>query len=137
MPDQTVKVAFSPPSNWSFDKNPAHMSAAGKIILHRDPGSAAWTFVSVNGLPGGFTSNLQGNGSQITIQDPFTPPYNTPIPYTITVALNGTNYTSPLQGSAQAAGGPPVARMSAGASATQLAAGPPPIIMNDGTTAAQ
>jgi hypothetical protein len=119
MPDQTVKVTFSPPSSWTFDQNPAHMSAAGKIILHRDPGDAAWTFVSANGLPAGYTSGLQGNGSQIAIEDPYGPPYNTPLAYSVTVSLNGTNYTSPPQ------------------TATQVAAGPPPIIVNDGTTGAR
>lgn len=42
MPDQTVKVTFTAPSTFTFDPETASMSGAGKINMHRDPGSADW-----------------------------------------------------------------------------------------------
>ena len=117
MPDQTVKVTFTPPnaSSWMFDPNPAHMSAAGKVKLRRDPQSPNWTFVSANGLPTGYTWDLQGNGTGIDINDPHLPPLHVGVPFSVTVSYEGTTYTSPMAGPAL------------------IAAGPPPVIMNDGT----
>lgn len=96
MPDQTVKVTFTPPSTFTFKPEEARMSAAGKIILHRDPGTANWTFVSVNGLPSPeFTWRVKGNGSSIEIDDAFTSigDYS----YTVTVNDATGNHTSPKQ----------------------------------------
>lgn len=127
MPDQTVKVTFTPPAAWTFDPNPVHMTAAGKVILHRDPGSAAWVFVRATGLPAGFTWSIQGNGSQLVIQDPYGPPYNQPFAYGVTVSLNGTEYSSPMR----------IAGAAAAVGKMMAAAGPPPIITNDGSTTSQ
>ena len=93
MPDQTVKVSFTAPSTFSFDPETATMTAAGKINLHRDPGSANWTFVSVNELPSPeYSWNITGNGSGATINDGHTS--NGASHYTVTVSQNGNTYTS-------------------------------------------
>jgi hypothetical protein len=93
MPDQTVKVTFTAPSTFSFDPETATMTAAGKINFHRDPGSATWTFVSVNGLPAPqFTSQLTGNGSGMTVNDGYTSTGD--FGYTVTVNDATGNHTS-------------------------------------------
>jgi hypothetical protein len=93
MPDQTVKVTFTAPSTFTFTPPTASMTAAGKVILHRDPGSANWTFVSVNELPSpGYTWEVTGNGSGISIDDGFTT--NGGSHYTVTVQQGNNTYTS-------------------------------------------
>jgi hypothetical protein len=93
MPDQTVKVTFTAPSTFTFDKETTTMTAAGKVNFHRDPGSAAWTFVSVNGLPSPeYTSSVTGNGSGITVNDACTS--NGGSSYTVTVNDATGNHTS-------------------------------------------
>ncbi|MFI5241762.1 MAG: hypothetical protein ACHQRL_02045 [Gemmatimonadales bacterium] len=93
MPDQTVKVTFTAPSTFTFDKEATTMTAAGKINFHRDPGSAAWTFVSVNGLPSPeYTSSVTGNGSGLTVNDGHTT--NGSSGYTVTVNDATGNHTS-------------------------------------------
>ncbi len=93
MPDQTVKVTFTAPSTFTFNPEVATMTGAGKVILHRDPGSADWTFVSVNGLPTAeYTWHLTGNGSGVQIDDAYTS--NGPSGYTVTVNDASGNHTS-------------------------------------------
>lgn len=93
MPDQTVKVTFTAPSTFTFDPSTATMTAAGKIILRRDPGTADWTFVSVNGLPSPeYTWTVTGDGSGIEIDDAFTS--NGASSYTVTVHDATGNHTS-------------------------------------------
>ena len=93
MPDQTVKVTFTAPSTFTFDKPTTTMTAAGKVIFHRDPGSAAWTFVSVNGLPSPeYTWSVTGNGSGITVNDACSS--NGASGYTVTVNDATGNHTS-------------------------------------------
>jgi hypothetical protein len=93
MPDQTVKVTFTAPSTFTFDKETTTMTAAGKINFHRDPGSATWTFVSVNGLPSPeYTSSVTGNGSGITVNDAYTSIGSSG--YTVTVNDATGNHTS-------------------------------------------
>ncbi len=95
MPDQTVKVSFTAPSTFSFDPETATMSASGKINFHRDPGSANWTFVSINGLPSPqFTSSLTGNGSGMSVNDGHTSTGD--FGYTVTVNDASGNHTSQL-----------------------------------------
>jgi|SRR6185437_15396041 len=72
MPDITVQVTFSDPNTFSFDPPVASLNAAGKIIFQRKPAGAAWTFVSINNLPGQFTWRLKGNGSELEVDDAFT-----------------------------------------------------------------
>lgn len=96
MPDQTVKVAFTAPNTFTFDHQVTTMTAAGKVLLRRDPGNADWTFVSVNGLPSPeYSWSVTGNGSGITINDAFTS--NGASPYTVTVHDRNGDHTSEKQ----------------------------------------
>lgn len=93
MPDQTVKVTFTSPDAFTFEPEVVSMTAAGKIIMHRDPGTADWTFVSVNELPSPeFTSSVDGNGRSATVNDAYTS--NGSSSYTVTVHDQGGNHTS-------------------------------------------
>ena len=91
MPDQTVKVTFTAPNAFTFDPPTAIMTAAGKINLHRHPGNANWTFVSVNELPSPeYGWSITGNGSEVQINDAHTS--NGSSHYTVTVQdANGTH----------------------------------------------
>lgn len=94
MPDQTVQVTFTPPNGWTFDPPTPHMTAAGKIKLQQHPANAAWKFVSAKVTGGGdqFHVTVNPNGTQVTIDDKCTAPGL--FPYTVTVALNGQQYSS-------------------------------------------
>jgi hypothetical protein len=93
MPDQTVKVTYTPPNTFTFDKEVTTMTAAGKILLHREPGSATWTFVSVNGLPAPeYTWRVTGDGSGIEIDDAFSS--DGASGYTVTVQDGGGDHKS-------------------------------------------
>jgi hypothetical protein len=93
MPDQTVKVSFTAPSTFAFDPETVTMTAAGKINFHRNPGSASWTFVSINGLPTSqFTSTTTGNGSEATVNDTYSSTGD--FGYTVTVNDATGNHTS-------------------------------------------
>jgi hypothetical protein len=94
MPDQTVKVTFNTPSTFTFDPETVTMTAAGRVNFHQeDPASAAWTLVSVNGLPSPeYTSSVTGNGSGITVNDAHTS--NGGSSYTVTVHDATGNHTS-------------------------------------------
>jgi hypothetical protein len=109
MADQNVDVTFVPPNpnSWVFDDQTVHMSAAGKINLHRKPASATWTFVTATGLPAGYTVTVAGNGSLLKIDDPHDPPYGVIRKYSVTVTDGTTQYVSPMQTASQVAGGPP------------------------------
>ena len=100
MPDQTVDVTFSPTAKpqFSFDPESVTMTAAGKVIFHRRPQSAAWTFK--NGTVKGdmlkeFSAAVQGNGTVLQIDDKFFDKTRTPYEYTVTVELDGVTFTSP------------------------------------------
>lgn len=100
MPDQTVKVAFDSTSNtFTFDPPDVPMTAAGKIIMHKKPDTADWTFVSVNELPTQFTSSVTGNGKDVTIDDGHTS--NGSWHYTVTVHDASGDHTSDIQAPAQ------------------------------------
>ncbi|MDQ6736213.1 MAG: hypothetical protein M3Z30_00755 [Gemmatimonadota bacterium] len=93
MPDQTVQITFSAPNNFTFTPPSATMTAAGKVILHRSPGNAGWTFVSVNELPSPeYSWTITGNGSGVQINDGHTS--NGGSHYTVTIEQNGVQYTS-------------------------------------------
>jgi hypothetical protein len=93
MPDQTVKVTFTTPSTFAFDPPSAIMTAAGKVNFHRDPGTASWTFVSVNELPSPeYSSTVTGNGSGVAVDDAHTS--NGGSSYTVTVNDATGNHTS-------------------------------------------
>jgi hypothetical protein len=102
VPDQTVKVTFDPNADpqFTFDPPPGdvRMTAAGKIILNRSPGSAAWKFTDgdVKKDPlAEFEPTVHGNGSSLHINDQFKDTTRTEYDYYVTVELNGTSYTSP------------------------------------------
>lgn len=93
MPDQTVKVTFTAPSTFVFDPPSVSMTAAGKIVMHRHPETANWTFVSVNELPSPeYSYTLIGNGSSADVHDAFTS--NGSSHYTVTVNDASGNHTS-------------------------------------------
>lgn len=92
MPDQTVKVSFTAPNSFTFDPQDVPMTAAGKIVMHQNPSSVDWTFVSVNELPAQFTSNVTGNGQGVTINDGHTS--NGSWHYTVTVHDASGDHTS-------------------------------------------
>ena len=93
MPDQTVKVTFTAPDTFTFDKEVVTMTAAGKVVMHQHPETADWTFVSVNNLPSPeYTSTVTGNGSGITINDGHTS--SGASSYTVTVHDASGNHTS-------------------------------------------
>ena len=102
MPDQTMKVMFDPGANpqFTFDPPPGDvtMTAAGKIIFNRSPGSATWKFTGGDvkrDLLDEFTPSVHGNGSSLHIDDQFKDVDRTEYEYFVTVELNGTSYTSP------------------------------------------
>lgn len=100
MPDQTVTVTFSPTPKpqFTFDPDQVRMTAAGKIILNRSPGSANWKFTAgdvKNDVLREFSSSVHGNGSSLHIDDQFKDAALTSYDYFITVELNGTSFTSP------------------------------------------
>jgi hypothetical protein len=102
VPDQTVMVTFNPNANpqFTFDPPPGdvRMTAAGKIILNRSPGSANWKFTGgdVKEDPlDEFEGSVHGNGSSLHIDDRFKDKDRTEYDYYVMVQLDGTSYTSP------------------------------------------
>ena len=101
MPDQTVKVTFDPNANPQFTFDPptdVTMTAAGKVIFNRVPGSANWKFTGgdVKKDPlDEFEGSVHGNGSSLHIDDQFKDTTKTGYDYYVTVELKGTTYTSP------------------------------------------
>ena len=93
--DKDVTVGFSPPNTWSFSPPSVTMRASGKIKLKRAK-DQDWAFVSATVLNGGtqFTAETPGNsGATLDIRDEHTSDGSWG--YTVTVSLNGTQYTSP------------------------------------------
>jgi len=100
VPDQNVNLSFDPNANpqFEFDRDTVTMTAAGKVIFHRRPSTAEWTFrdgaVKDDKLKE-FSSTVQGNGKLLDIDDKFYDRQKTSYEYNITVELHGTTYTSP------------------------------------------
>lgn len=70
MPDQTVQVTFNGTGSFEFDPPAPTMTSAGKIVLHRNPANADWTFLSVDDLPASqFSWTVTGNGSGAEVND--------------------------------------------------------------------
>lgn len=99
VPDQTVKVSFTAPNTFAFDPPSVTLTAAGKIVMHQEPTTANWTFVSVNELPPQFTSSVTGNGNGITVNDGHTSDGSWH--YTVTVHDATGDHTSDVQAPAQ------------------------------------
>ena len=95
VPDQTVKVSFTAPSTFVFDPPAVTLTSAGKIVMHQEPTTADWTFVSVNELPAQFTSSVTGNGNGITVNDGHTSDGSWH--YTVTVHDASGDHTSDVQ----------------------------------------
>lgn len=95
MPDQTVKVTFTPPNRWTFAPDPVRMTAAGKVVLNRDPGNADWTFTNASVKDGGgqFHPRVNPGGQHAEIRDDHTSMGS--FEYTVTVQDGNGTYTSP------------------------------------------
>jgi len=108
MPDQNVDVSYDPNGNpvWTISDPEVEMTEAGKIIFHRKPANATWTFVRINGIPSDWSQGAQGANYQV--DDPHDPLGSWA--YTITINYDGTEVTGPE---------------------LLAKADPPPIIMNE------
>ena len=101
MPDQNVDVTVdssTTPPTFTFSPPSVTMTAAGKVILHRKPTQAAWTFVGgnvKNDTLGNFTTNVAGDGKTLTFNDALKDTVRTTYNYNVTILLNGSNVTSP------------------------------------------
>lgn len=103
MPDITIKVTFDQNATpqFTFDPpGPSVMTAAGKLIFTRKATQppATWSFVSANvqnDLLGEFSSNPQGNGTSLQLNDAFHDSVRTSYCYTITVTNGTMQWTSP------------------------------------------
>ena len=95
---QNVDVTFTPPNSWNFTPDPVPMSAAGKVNLHKRPANAPWNFVSATVINGGtqFTVNPPSANGDVLIVDDAHDTLGSWV-YTVTVSLNGQQYTSPSE----------------------------------------
>ena len=98
MPDQSVEVTFDPNADPQFTFMPATvtMTRAGRIVLHRRPQSAQWTFVSArvdDGTSAQFSAAPNPNGNQLIIRDAFTDEWKRYHKYTITVEFEWGTYS--------------------------------------------
>ena len=98
MPDQSVEVTFDPNANPQFTFRPetVTMTKAGKIVLHRRPQNAPWTFESARVDDGGsdqFSWTPHGNYSLLHIHDAFTDEWKTSHKYVITVRFEWDTYS--------------------------------------------
>jgi hypothetical protein len=95
-----VDVTFDPSANpqWKFVPENVSMGSSGKVICHRRPPTATWTFTGgdVKKDPlNEFSSSVEGNGKSLHIDDKFYDKAKTEYEYYVTVELDGTSYTSP------------------------------------------
>ena len=103
MPDITIKVTFDKNATPQFvfdPSTPSVMTAAGKLIFQRKTTQppATWSFVSANVQRdplGQFTSNPQGNGTSLQLNDAFRDTVRTSYCYTLTVTDGTATWTSP------------------------------------------
>ena len=98
MPDQSVEVTFDPNAvpQFTFVPETVTMTKAGKIVLHRRPQDAPWTFRSAkvenSGPPGQFSVSLHGNDSMIHIRDEWTDGSRVSHKYTVTVRFEWNDH---------------------------------------------
>jgi hypothetical protein len=95
-----VNVSFDPNATpqFTFDPPSVTMTNAGKVVLNQSPASATWTFQGAlvkDDTLDEFSETVLGNGNSLQINDAFRDRSSTPYSYDVTVALNGTSYTSP------------------------------------------
>lgn len=103
MPDITIKVTFDPNATPQFVFDPpgqSVMTAAGKLIFVQKTvhPPATWSFVSANVQNDPlreFSSNPQGNGTSLQLNDTFQDSVRTSYCYTLTVTNGTMSWTSP------------------------------------------
>ncbi|HEU4722879.1 MAG TPA: hypothetical protein VFS59_16080 [Gemmatimonadaceae bacterium] len=100
MPDQNVDVTFGfdPDGNtrFTFDPPEVPMRDKGRVIFHRRPANASWTFVVgivKNDSAEQFSSALRGDGKKLHIHDEHTELGR--YEYMIIVKLGGQYFPSP------------------------------------------
>lgn len=95
MPDQSVEVTFDPNANpqFTFVPDTVTMTKAGKIVFHRRPQDAPWTFQDawVEDRSDQFSVRIP-NGGLLHIRDRFTDPRKTSHKYTITVRFEWADH---------------------------------------------
>ena len=93
--DRTVRVTFTAPDRWRFEPDDCPMDGAGNVFLVREPTGAAWTFVgaAVTDPHGQFTATVPKPGDRCIVRDDWR--VRGSYKYVVTVALGGTEYTSP------------------------------------------
>ena len=102
MPDQSVEVTFDPNAEpqFTFVPETVTMTSAGKIVFHRRPQDAPWTFQSawVEDRSDQFEVRIP-NGGLLHLRDRFTDDRRTSHKYTVTVrfefARHYRDYESP------------------------------------------
>jgi hypothetical protein len=100
MPDPNVDVTFNPDgkAQFTFDPPSVPMREKGKIIFHRRPQDAVWTFVEgivKEDKLNQFSSEKVGNGKLLHIHDEFKDEVTTTYEYKVIVELGGVSYVSP------------------------------------------
>jgi hypothetical protein len=96
MPDQSVEVTFDPNAvpQFTFVPETVTMTNAGRIVFHRRPQDAPWTFSDawVEDAQGQFEVSIPGNGKVLHIRDDCTDPRRTSHKYTVTVQFEWQGY---------------------------------------------
>ena len=99
MPDPNnpnVTVSFVPGRSpqFTFDKDSVKLTAAGNVVLNRNPGES-WTFTgaTVKNPPNGQFGSPVVTPASVEISDACS--VKGSWGYSVTVSLNGTSYTSP------------------------------------------
>ena len=95
MPDQSVEVTFDPNADpqFTFVPETVTMTSAGKIVLHRRPQDAPWTFRDAWVEDSDQFSVRIPNGGLLQILDRFTDPRRTSHKYTVTVRFQWPGYS--------------------------------------------
>ena len=96
MSDQSVEVTFDPNADpqFTFVPDTVTMTSAGKIVLHRRPQDAPWTFAGAWVEDAGEQFSVRiPNGGLLHIRDRFTDPRRTFHKYTITVQFEWQSYS--------------------------------------------
>lgn len=93
--DKSVTVTFDPTATPQFgiSDRAIAMKGEGKITWVRNPENAKWIFKSVNLLPSDWEQSVSDKGAKITVHDPHKTTGDHI--YTLTVELDGKEYTSP------------------------------------------
>jgi hypothetical protein len=97
VPDQSVEVTFDPNANpqFTFVPDTVTMTKAGKVVLHRRPQDAPWTFQGAwvdDNTQGQFEAEVIGNGNLLHIRDAFIDSRKRYHKYTITVRFEWGNH---------------------------------------------